>query len=187
MGLDIDGWMSKKEYHTGYHGIHIVRTLALKALGIDNELTAEVIENKRLAIMQFHSANEPEPDHELIVNLCLKEWLYGDIHHELNSEEGQVGYLDGEDISKIEPYRQLINFSDCEGILVPRGFLEGIEYQDSLHLGCSNDLYEELETLSAWILDNAARVTETELKVFNMLHDLVKDECENGKGILRFH
>ena len=181
MGLDINGFSSEKDYHWGYSGIHQVRVLALKALGIDKELNPDVIERTRRKIEGIRSGDAEKPSDEYVLSWCLKEWLYGE------GIDNENAYLDNDDTSKIDPYYQLIKFTDCDGILIPRGYLEGIDYSKSILLGCSDDLREELNNLANWILRNPERVNSQELEIFNMLHDLVEDECEGGGGILVFH
>ena len=87
---------------------------------------------------------------------------------------------------QLAPMRQLINFSDCEGILVPRWCLRDVDYKDSTTLGCTDDLYDELNVIKDWILHNTKRVHERTMEIFNMLYDLVAEAVE-GKGILHFH
>ncbi|MHA1420340.1 MAG: hypothetical protein ACTSPO_15605 [Candidatus Heimdallarchaeaceae archaeon] len=87
---------------------------------------------------------------------------------------------------KYPKFRQLLHFSDAEGILIREDFLYKINYQESFELGSSTKLLEELEFLKDELARNPEKYKDTSTKPFFSLYDVVKDEVEEGRGILWF-
>lgn len=83
-------------------------------------------------------------------------------------------------------FRQLLHFSDSEGVLVPEYFLHKINYQDSFEIGSSTLLLSELERIKDELARSPEKYQDIATKPFFSFYDLVKDEVENGRGIIWF-
>lgn len=83
-------------------------------------------------------------------------------------------------------FRQLLHFSDAEGILIPEDFLYKVNYEDSLELGSSTKLLGELDLLKDELARHPEKYQDIATKPFFSFYDLVKDEVENGRGIIWF-
>lgn len=81
---------------------------------------------------------------------------------------------------------QLLHFSDSEGVLIRDDFLFKVDYKESLQLGSSTKLLEELELVKDELARNPEDYRNIKTDSFFALYDLVKDEVENGRGILYF-
>ena len=87
---------------------------------------------------------------------------------------------------KYPDFRQLLHFSDSEGILIREDFLYKIDYQDSFELGSSTKLLEELEIIKDELARNPDIFQDASTKPFFSLYDVVKNDVEEGRGILWF-
>ena len=87
-------------------------------------------------------------------------------------------------LSAYPHFWQLLHFCDAEGVMVPDSYLEHVEYKESYYLGSSTKLLEELEFLKEDIARYPEKYENEKLTSFWTLYDLVKDEVEEGYGIL---
>jgi hypothetical protein len=175
MGLDITGYGSEKDYHWGYGGIHQIRVLSLLCMKLDEKIPLGEIEKERVyleGILHEHV------DLLYAKKSLLRDWMYGKDYPKTERK-----FTDND----LKDFRQLIHFSDCEGILVPDWCLDDVNYSESYMFGSSTELLEELERLKDWIARNPTMVNSNESEIFFMLYDLVFDTVENGSGILSFH
>lgn len=175
MGLDITGYGSDKDYCYGYGGIHRIRVLSLLCMKLDEKIPLDELEKHRVyleGILHEHV------DILQAKKSLLRDWMYGKDYPKTDPKFTEKDLKD---------FRQLLHFSDCEGILVPEFFLKDVNYSKSYHLGSSTKLLAELEQLKDWIARNPSLVYPNESKIFFMLYDLVFDTVENGSGILKFH
>lgn len=85
-------------------------------------------------------------------------------------------------------FRQLLHFSDAEGIMVKSWMLGKIDVRHSMTIGDLDRLYDELEEIRLALTSNpdTYQVHESRMRLFWMLYNLVKDEHENGIAI-HFH
>jgi hypothetical protein len=90
---------------------------------------------------------------------------------------------------KHKRFWQLLHFSDCEGILLPDSRLEDVDYENSFEVGSSTKLLRELDIIREEITTYPDKYKDMEqtIKIFWDLYNLVKDEVDEGAGILRFH
>jgi len=96
-------------------------------------------------------------------------------------------FLEGDKMwEKFSRFRQLLHFSDENGILVPEYYLENVDYKNSFKLGDSNQLLEELTLVKDGLAGDKDIANNEERKNFLQFYELVKDEVENGRGILVF-
>ena len=83
-------------------------------------------------------------------------------------------------------FRQFVCFSDHDGILVPDKYLIGIDYENSFLLGSSDKLLQELELLKKKLIRKPRKpsLNQLERSTFLDFYQLVKEEVEEGSGIL---
>lgn len=149
MGLDITGKSSEFTYHGSYHGLHLIRWLAMVNCGLPRKI--EDRDSFALVIAPFPRT--------VILNQIAIDAIQ------------KSGYF----------YPNLMFHSDCEGNYTKNGKI--FKYS-SLETGNSIKLLKELRELN----DSSEREKEDEhcWDYFDMLHKLVEDEVENGKGHLIF-
>lgn len=161
MGLSIVGAVSKKTYRCSYSGLHQIRWLALLACGAPFEWS-----NRKEKTYTFGWVTNPVvfPGQEPSADE-LTAW---------NWAQMQAGYY----------FPNLMFHSDCEGRYTPRGKVFG----KNLMSGNSKKLLKELEFLKEQLKEDFTfELPEFALEIFNTLYELVKDEVENGKGVLNFY
>lgn len=134
MGLDIHGANSDKGYSRSYSTIHIIRCMALRTEGFEDDMAA---------------------------------------FHELQKK--------GETWTKYPKFRQLLHFSDAEGLMIRDRWLEGIDISESFELGCIDDLYKELSIIKDQVARRPDIFKDLPLEPFWELYDLVEDELFEDK------
>ena len=83
-------------------------------------------------------------------------------------------------------YPNLMLHSDCEGKYT-RGGKVATNGKDAWMTGNSVGLLRELEELAKTFTDEVKAKRARAISVFDMLHAVVKDAVENGKGTIEFH
>lgn len=181
MGLDVIGWGCKHTYHHGYSGIHQIRTVGMKCLGLDKKLT----EHQKEEILNDSRGLYTQEPTERQLSYILDIALYGNIafRENFNSLPLIKPLFTDEDL---QPLWQLFHFSDCEGILIRKGFLKNVDYSQSYYLGCLDDLLENLVMIREWILHNLSRVHEQEVALINKLYDVVNEATNDAEGVIKF-
>lgn len=160
MGLDISGKISKKEYHAGYGGLHLVRWMALIYCGLPKEISGST---------SFTWDTSP----------FLHGYVMGG--KELPSPEEMRTILWSFQRCGYE-FPNLIFHSDCDGSYTKTG---KVFNRPDLMSGNSIGLLRELEILKEDI--HTFDKESNAVRIFNMLYELVFDEVNNGKGVLNFH
>lgn len=157
MGLWITGKGSKKEYSRSYFALHLVRWLALRICGL-NEKIAGKTSFSYLNDAYINKDAIPTPDEML--NLVWANRVAGHF------------------------YPNLLFHSDCEGSYTKKG---AVLKNENLLTGNSIGLLKELKKLKREKPKKISMDDERAWDTFNTLYELVKDEVENGEGILNFH
>lgn len=127
-----------------------------------------------------------------------KEWSYSytPLHFirflacKIDGYEGEfVGFSEYEGQKCWEKHKQfwqLLHFSDAEGVFVPESFLDDIDYEQSFYLGNSDKLLKELEHIKEAVAREPQKYGKLiDMDVFWNLYDLVKEEVDEGYGIIR--
>ena len=115
------------------------------------------------------------------------EWLMITAKEDELYQENYYDFLEREELLE---FRQLLHFSDAEGMLLKQYYLDGIDYKRSFSLGSLDELYQELERIGRHVESiNDAQdfiINERTERLFLMLYNQVKDEYEEG-CMLKFH
>ena len=126
------------------------------------------------------------------------KWHYGALHFMRYAACRTCGYegshedftnaerdgVDGVRLWDLYPdFRQLLHFSDCEGIFVPDGYADGFE--DSFHIGSFHRLTDEVNELYKRMKKNPDYNYDESMQYVTDLRDLIINEDE-GQWILIF-
>jgi hypothetical protein len=141
-------------------------------MGLDIKTCNEEIESYNGSYHNLHEIRE------IAIKICGYKKDIGEWYKE---------FEDKHDYGVYNRFRQLLHFSDCEGILVRGFFLEEVDYSKSYELGNSDTLLKELEDMKEEIERNPKLIKENWIKeVFDILYNQVKDEVENCCGLIQF-
>ena len=158
MGLCITGSVSLKGYSYGYSALHLVRWLALLTCGFPEKINGESSCLSFYPNFAIFPTGQKLISHDVIGNMLASLQV--------------AGYR----------YPNLLLHSDCEGKYTPKGqVLQGRGWLT----GNSKELLGELKNVKKLTTKHLHK--ERAWAVFNSLFEVVKDEVENGKGILKFH
>jgi hypothetical protein len=165
MGLCIKGKKSKKEYYYSYSGLHQIRWLALLSLG----MSASINNNETYNVCYGYFDN-----------------LLTDPLSAIQERQSFSFYLQESGYY----FPNLMFHSDCEGRYTKVGkvFSNG-----NLTTGNSIELLKELKFIKRRYINKTKleELSKNDLRhhafeIFNSFYELVKDEVQNGYGILTF-
>ncbi len=93
--------------------------------------------------------------------------------------------LDGTSDTEFPKYRQLMHFTDCDGILVPSGYLKGVNYEKSYKIGSFDEMKNEIIELGSEVLTHPELFSDVERRHIGQLHKMFT--YADAYDIVRFH